>query len=169
MLICLVLVTPTAAVAMGSGDAFQDAQTGLSYTVNKPADVLGLKLSNFQVIICADKREQWVYATYSKGLKYIEIIQTQAGMKCSNPGLSKKLPSVKINGHTAKVYVYCDPTNSEIFKSCSDKDISRVGGYLIFSTKATKKLKGTEIQVQGVGGITYAQLIKVAQSLKKVN
>ena len=33
-------------------------------------------------------------------------------------------------------------------------------------SKAKKNLKATEIQVQGVGGITYAQLVAVAKALK---
>jgi uncharacterized membrane-anchored protein len=48
------------------------------------------------------------------------------------------------------------------------EDIARVGGYLIFTTKAVKPYWATEIQVQGIGGITYAQLLSVAKSLKSV-
>ena len=38
----------------------------------------------------------------------------------------------------------------------------------MFTTKAVKPYKGTEIQVQGIGGVTYAQLMNVAKGLKTV-
>lgn len=56
--------------------------------------------------------------------------------------------------------------NAKAFKACTSADIARVGGYLMFTSKAKKNLKATEIQVQGVGGITYAQLMAVAKALK---
>jgi len=54
------------------------------------------------------------------------------------------------------------------YRRCGTEDIARVGGYLIYTTKALKGFEATEIQVQGIGGITYAQLISVAKSLKTV-
>jgi len=38
----------------------------------------------------------------------------------------------------------------------------------MFTTKAGKILRGTEIQVQGIGGVSYAQLLTVAKGLKPV-
>jgi hypothetical protein len=54
------------------------------------------------------------------------------------------------------------------YKRCGIEDIGRVGGYLIYTTKAVKPYAPTEIQVQGFGGITYAQLLAVAKGLKTV-
>jgi hypothetical protein len=54
------------------------------------------------------------------------------------------------------------------YKRCGIEDIARVGGYLIYTTKAVKPYASTEIQVQGFGGITYAQLLAVAKGLKTV-
>ncbi|MEY4967651.1 MAG: hypothetical protein RIQ73_350, partial [Actinomycetota bacterium] len=62
----------------------------------------------------------------------------------------------------------CDPTKPAAANKCTTADIARVGGYLIFTNKAAKDLKRTEIQVQVIGGITYAQLLTVAKSLKIV-
>ncbi len=160
------LAITTTSYAMGSGDKFVDAQTGLTYAVHKPSQTLGLKLSTFQLIACAPGKEQWVYTKYGSGKKFIEIMETMAGDKCSNPGLSKSLNSIVINKVKAQVHVYCDPTKPAVFKKCSTADISKVGGYLMFTTKATKLLKGTEIQVQGIGGVTYSQLILIAKNLK---
>jgi len=75
---------------------------------------------------------------------------------------------VKINGVSAKLFVYCDPTKPASAAKCTTADIGRVGGYFIFTNKAAKNLESTEIQVQVIGGITYAQLLKVAKSLKIV-
>ena len=160
------LLSPVSAFAMGSGDKFVDAQTGLTYGVYKPSNSLSLKLATFQLIDCAAGKEQWVAVSYGTGKKKLDIYQTMAGDKCSNPGLSKKLAATTINGANANVFVYCDPMNAKAFKACTSGDIARVGGYLMFTSKAKKNLKATEIQVQGVGGITYAQLVAVAKALK---
>ena len=166
LLLAAVFALPSSAFAMGSGDKFVDAQTGLTYAVSRPVQTLGLKLTAVQLLVCAPGKEQWIYAKYGTGIKYVEIMETMAGDKCSNPGLSKSLASITINKIKTQVHVYCDPTKSAAFKKCSTADIGKVGGYLIFSTKPTKLLKGTEVQVQGMGGVTYAQLVLVAKSLK---
>jgi len=169
LLICTSILAPTQALAMGSGDKFSDAQTGLTYAVHKPSQTFGLPLHTFKLLVCSQQQEQWLYAQYGTAKKSIEIMETMAGVKCSNPGLSKQAPSISINNRPAKVYIYCDPTTPATYKKCTTKDIARVGGYLIFTTKPTKTLKATEIQVQGTGGITYAQLIAVAKSLKALS
>ncbi|TRZ71426.1 MAG: hypothetical protein D4Q78_06540 [Streptomycetaceae bacterium] len=166
--LCALFLSPLTAIAMGSGDKFSDAQTGLTYTVYKPSNTLGLGLNKFQMISCGMGSEQWIYAKYGGTKRYLEIMQTMAGVKCSDPGLSKYLKTLPINGVSAKLYVYCDPMNAAAFKKCATADIARVGGYLIFTNKAAKNLKRTEIQVQAIGGFTYAQLLTVAKSLKSV-
>jgi len=161
-----VFLSTVPAIAMGSGDKYSDAQTGLTYTVYKPSNTLGLSGSVFQLMSCGENEEEWIYAKYGGTVRYVEIMQTMAGVKCSDPGLSKQLKSVKINGISAKLYVYCDPTKPAAAAKCTTSDIARVGGYLIFTNKAAKNLEPTEIQVQVLGGITYLQLLKVAKSLK---
>jgi len=161
-------MAPTAAIAMGSGDKFSDAQTGLTYSVYKPSNTLGLKATTFNLLACAPGKEEWIYIKYGGTTRYLEIMQTMAKVKCSDPGLSKYLRVATINGVSAKVYVYCDPTKPAAYKKCGVNDVARLGGYLIFTTKPAKGLKGAEIQVQGMGGITYAQLLTVAKSLKTV-
>ncbi|CAB4700566.1 unannotated protein [freshwater metagenome] len=168
LVLALVMVVPTTATAMGSGDKYSDAQTGLTYTVYKPSNTLGLKASKFSLLPCQPGQEEWIYVKYGGTARYLEIMETMAKVKCSDPGISKYLRVAKINGITAKVYVYCDPAKAESFAKCGVNDIARVGGYLIFTTKAAKGLKGTEIQVQGIGGITYSQLLAVAKSFKTV-
>jgi len=163
-----VLLFPAPSFAMGSGNNFLDAQSGLTYTVYKPSNTLSMRGNVFELIDCQPGEEQWLYAKYGGTVRYVEIMQTMAGVKCSDPGVAKALRPVVINGVKAKVYVYCDPSKAASFKKCGTTDILRVGGYLMFTTKAGKILKGTKIQVQTMGGVTYAQLLTVAKALKPV-
>ena len=91
-----------------------------------------------------------------------------AGLKALGICIEEK--TVVVNGIKAKAYAYCDPSqmSEAAYKRCGIEDIGRVGGYLMFTTKPVKALSATEIQVQGIGGITYAQLVAVAKSLKTV-
>ena len=168
LVLALVVLGPAPALAMGSGNKYSDAQTGLTYSVYKPSNTLGLKASKFSLLPCQPGQEDWLYVKYGGTARYLEIMQTMAKVKCSDPGVAKYLRVATINGISAKVYVYCDPAKTESFKKCGVNDIARVGGYLIFTTKASKGLKGSEIQVHGIGGITYSQLLAVAKSFKTV-
>jgi hypothetical protein len=102
----LSLLNGATAIAMGSGNSYVDAQTGLTYSLYKPVNTVGLTQSKFQLLQCGGGGEQWVYVRFSKGVKKIEVMQTMKGAHCSDPGLSVRLADVKINGITAKAYVY---------------------------------------------------------------
>jgi hypothetical protein len=131
---------------------------------------LGLKTSKFSLLQCLPDEQDWLFVQYGGTVRYLQIMQTMGGVKCSDPGLSKYLRAAVVNGNKAKVYAYCDPTQMSLaaYKRCGIEDIGRVGGYLIYTTKAVKPYAPTEIQVQGFGGITYAQLLAVAKGLKTV-
>ena len=158
------------AIAVAASDKFSDSQTTLSYSVYKPSNTLGLKTSKFSLLQCLPDEQDWLFVQYGGTVRYLQIMQTMGGVKCSDPGLSKYLRAALVNGNKAKVYAYCDPTQMSLaaYKRCGIEDIGRVGGYLIYTTKAVKPYAPTEIQVQGFGGITYAQLVAVAKSLKTV-
>ena len=168
--LAIVLALLVMGPAMGATDRFADSQTGLTYSVYKPSNALGLKATKFSLLTCQPGEEEWIFVQYGGTMRYLQIMQTMAGVKCSDPGLSKYLKSVLVNGIKAKVYAYCDPTQISVaaFKRCGTEDIARVGGYLLYTTKAIKPYSATEIQVQGFGGITYAQLVAVAKGLKTV-
>ena len=100
---------------MGSANKFADAQTGVTYTVYKPSTTLSMPGKLFQLIECQPGEEPWVYAKYGGTVRYIEIMQTMAGVKCSDPGVAKLLKPVVINGSKAQVYVYCDPAKAASF------------------------------------------------------
>ena len=150
---------------MGSGDRFSDAQVGLTYGVYRPTNTIGLQMHLFQLISCQPGSEQWIAVSYGIGKKKIDVYETMAGDRCSDPGPAKELPSTLINGVNARVFVYCDPMNFKIFKACSARDIAKVGGYLKLVPNAKLSFRATEIQVQGVGGVTFQQLRAVAASL----
>jgi hypothetical protein len=166
IVLALLVMTP----AMGATDKFADSQTGLTYSVYKPSNTLGLKTTKFSLLTCQPGQEDWIFVQYGGTKRYLQIMQTMGGAKCSDPGLSKYLRAALVNGNKAKVYAYCDPTqmSTAAYKRCGTEDIARVGGYLIYTTKAVKPYAPTEIQVQGFGGITYAQLLAVAKGLKTV-
>ena len=168
--LAIVLALLVMGPAMGASDRFADSQTGLSYSVYKPSNTLGLKTTKFSLLACQPGEQDWIFVQYGGTVRYLQIMQTMAGVTCSNPGLSKYLKTVLVNGIKAKVYAYCDPSQMSVaaYKRCGIEDIGRVGGYLMFTTKPVKGLSATEIQVQGIGGITYAQLVAVAKSLKTV-
>jgi hypothetical protein len=167
ILALLILVTslPIGAFAMGSGDPYLDAQTGLTYSLYKPVNTLGLSQTEFKLLPCGGGGEEWVYTKFSKGKKKIEVMQAMKGLHCSDPGLSVKSPSIKINGTTASVFVYCNPTNKTSAKKCSTKDFAKAGGYLSFTLPGYYGMKATTFQVQGTGGITYEQIKNIARSL----
>lgn len=158
------LATPFTAHAMGSGNQYVDAQTGLTYSLYKPVNTFNLKLSKFQLLQCGGGGEEWLYTAFGTGKKKIEVMQTMIGAHCSNPGLSKQLSSTKINSIPATVHVYCDVTKPVIFKKCSSADIAKVGGYLMMTLPGYYKLKAVTVQVQVTGGLTYAQLLAVSKS-----
>lgn len=168
--LAIVLALLVMGPAMGATDKFADSQTGLTYSVYKPSNTLGLKTTKFSLLPCQPGEEDWIFIQYGGTKRYLQIMQTMGGVKCSNPGLSKYLRAALVNGNKAKVYAYCDPSqmSTAAYKRCGTEDIARVGGYLIYTTKALKGFEATEIQVQGVGGITYAQLVAVAKGLKTV-
>jgi hypothetical protein len=168
IILALLFLAPATAVA--ASDKFSDSQTTLSYSVYKPSNTLGLKTSKFSLLQCLPDEQDWLFVQYGGTVRYLQIMQTMGGVKCSDPGLSKYLRAAVVNGNKAKVYAYCDPTQMSLaaYKRCGIEDIGRVGGYLIYTTKAVKPYAPTEIQVQGFGGITYAQLLAVAKGLKTV-
>jgi hypothetical protein len=168
IILALLFLAPATAVA--ASDKFSDSQTTLSYSVYKPSNTLGLKTSKFSLLQCLPDEQDWLFVQYGGTVRYLQIMQTMGGVKCSDPGLSTYLRAALVNGNKAKVYAYCDPTQMSLaaYKRCGIEDIGRVGGYLIYTTKAVKPYAPTEIQVQGFGGITYAQLLAVAKGLKTV-
>ena len=76
----------TPAFAMGSGNKYQDAQTGLSYQIYQPGTTGDLLLRSFNLLTCGPKNEQSLAAIYGED-RSIQFLENDAAVKCSNPGL----------------------------------------------------------------------------------
>ena len=168
LVLALVLIASTSqgAFAMGSGNKYQDAQTGVSYRIFQPASTGDLILRSFTMQSCGPKNEQWLAAIYGED-RSVQFLETDAKVKCSNPGLGVKVATALINGNKATIVAFCDPANSKQWKSCKTSDIHNYGGYAMWKVPSTKRLHGTEIEVL-VSGFTYEDLLKLARGMNPV-
>lgn len=154
------------AAAMGSGNKYVDAQTGLSYQIFQPSFTQDLTLRSFKLLSCGPTGEQWLAAIYGEQ-RSVQFLETDAAVQCSNPGLGVKVATATINGSRATIVAFCDPANAKQWKNCKTSDISNYGGYAMWKTKPTKLLHGTSVEVL-VSGVTYSNLLKMARGLKSV-
>ncbi len=154
------------ASAMGSGNKYSDAQTGLSYQIFQPGSTGDLTLRSFNLQSCGAGHEQWLAAIYGE-TRSVQFLETDASVKCSNPGLGVKVATATINGNKATIVAFCDPANSKQWKNCKTSDIQNYGGYALWKVPATKLLHGTEIEVL-VSALNYSNLLKLARGMKPV-
>jgi hypothetical protein len=154
------------AFAMGSGNKYVDAQTGLSYQILQPTFTQDLTVRSFKLLTCGPKNEQWLAAIYGEQ-RSVQFLETDASVQCSNPGVGVKVATATINGSKATIVAFCDPANAKQWKNCKSSDIPNYGGYAIWKTKATKALHATSVEVL-VSGVTYSNLLKMARGLKPV-
>ena len=160
------LMMQNTAFAMGSGNKYQDAQTGVSYQIFQPTFVGDLLVRSFSMQSCGAKKEQWLAAIYGED-RSVQFLETDAAVKCSNPGLGVKVATATINGNKATIVAFCDPANKTQWKNCKTSDIHNYGGYALWKVPATKTLHGTEIEVL-VSGFTYADVLKMARGMNWV-
>lgn len=160
------LLPATAAVAMGSGNPYLDAQTGLSYQILQPGTTGDLLLRSFKLLSCGKNQEQWLAAIYGED-RSIQFLETDVAAKCSNPGLGVKVATATINGFRANIVVFCDPAIAKQWKNCKTSDLPNYGGYAMWNTKPTKLFHGTSVEVL-VSGITYSNLLKISRAMKPV-
>jgi hypothetical protein len=163
-LLIAILAIPATSHAMGSGNKYSDAQTGVSYQIYQPASTGDLLLRSFSMQSCGAKNEQWLAAIYGEA-RSVQFLETDASVKCSNPGLGVKVATATINGNKATIVAFCDPANKKQWQNCKTSDIHNYGGYAMWKVPATKTLHGTEIEVL-VLGLTYADLLKLARGMK---
>jgi len=166
LLLLSTFLAPGPAIAMGSGNKYQDAQTGVSYQILQPTYVGDLLTLSFAMQSCGSINEQWLAAIYGED-RSVQFLETDAAVKCSNPGLGVKVATAKINGNQATIVAFCDPAKKKEWKNCKVSDIHNYGGYAIWKVPATKKLHGTEVEVL-VSGFTYEELLKIARGMKPV-
>lgn len=157
----------TPAMAMGSGNPYQDMQVGVTYTVYEPTFTAGLKQQHVGPNLAgAPGVEENLFALFGK--KHGRNMNiTEGNPMSSDIGVGELVKTTKIQGQTAKVYAYCDPEST---KKCTLADISKVGGHVDVTLPAGPGLRDTRVWVETVGpkAISGQQLIKVAQGLKPV-
>lgn len=161
--VALLVAIPNAAFAMGSGDKYQDLQTGVTYVVYKPTNTLGLKPLNFEVRPCRlfPKKDQYLLAGFGGMDQGIALVETSAQFNCTGVDNPQSLGTIKINGITAKVGIYCAT-------KCAASTFVQHGGEITWVTPKTKTLGSTYIRLGTQGGFTLKQLITFATSLKPV-
>jgi hypothetical protein len=166
LLALALIVQSLPANAMGSGDKYQDLQTGVTYLVYKPAatTIKDLPQLNFEVRPCRlfPKRDEYLLAGFGGMEVGISLVETSAKFNCTgfdNPAVTQK---IKVNSLSATLGIYC-PT-----KTCKSEDVSKYGGEISFTAPGNKNLQSTFIRVGTRGYITYKQLLAFATGLKPV-
>ncbi len=159
------------AQAMGSGDAYEDLQVGVTYTVYEPSYTGGMKLTHTGTQwTCEDGAEQNMLGGY--GHRWKGGFNVNEGKPiCSDPGGDGwDAGTVMVQGVKAHMEVYCDPADSAQWTSCSRSDMAKYGGALEFTLPGVGSLRSTDIIIETLGArpLSARQMVKVARSLRAV-
>lgn len=153
--------------AMGTGNPYQDLQTGVSYTVYQPSTTLGGKLTGSPYPNWCDassNAEQNLSANYSKGNRQRFSIN-EANPLCFDFAVGATVSTAKVLGRTAVITAYCPPPGD----GCSRNDVFTYGGNLRVKLPAAKGLRETDVVIETrQKGITASQLELIAKSLRPV-
>jgi len=151
--------------AMGTGNPYQDIQTGVSYTVYQPSNTLGGKLTGSPYpnwCSAGSNAEQNLSANYSKGNRPRFSI-SEANPLCFDFAVGVKVGTSSILGRTAVITAYCPPPGN----GCSRNDVFTYGGNLRVKLPAAKGLRETDVVIETLQkGITASQLEIIAKSLR---
>lgn len=160
----ILVTTSASAHAMGSGDKYQDLQTGVTYVIYKPTNTLKLPVLNFEVRPCRlfPKKDEYLLAGFGGMDHGIALVETDAKYNCTGDDHPKSLGSVMINGIKAQVGIYCAASN------CPATAFSQYGGEITFVAPKRGSLTSTYIRVGTQGGFSLKQLTAFAIGLKPV-
>ena len=102
----LVIATIPSAFAMGSGNPYVDAQTGLQYGVYEPTNTLGLPFTSINLTSCKMGDDDAIVANYAKGAKKIIVTERMTTTACSTKqlGLGKLTSVVHVKVTPAKIF-----------------------------------------------------------------
>jgi hypothetical protein len=159
----MAFVTPS--FAMGSSDAFENFQVGVTYTVYEPTYTAGLKVKHIGGNdLCPAGTEENLYATYGKKSgKYFDI--TEGNPMCVDMGVGPVLLTTKFNGATLTMQAYCDPESK---RKCTIADVKRFGGKVRVQMPGVAGLRPTTVWIETFGAknnLSGAQLVRVAKGL----
>jgi len=157
-------LSQSASFAMGGGNKYVDAQTGVTYSVYEPKTLLGLPTLAFQLRPCRlnPGQDEYLFASYGGAEVGITLVETSAAYNCTGLDKPHSLGTIMINGVKAKVGMYCVAT------SCPANKFSHYGGEISFIAPGTKYLKPTFIRIGTQGGFSLKQLISFAQGVKRI-
>ena len=154
--------------AMGSGDAYEDLQVGVTYTVYEPSFTAGLKAQHIGGNdLCPPGTEQNLLATYGKRSKR-QFTLWQGNPMCSDIGVGQEVMTTMIDGAKAVVVAYCDPESSA---PCNKASVRKHGGHLDVTLPAGGPgLRPTRVWIEtySANNLSAQQLVRIARSLAPV-
>lgn len=160
---CLALSAPS--FAMGTSDAYDNMQVGVTYTVYEPTFTAGLKARHVGGNdLCPQGTEQNLTAQYGKGnTRNFTIFE--GNPMCFDIGVGQTVLTTQVNGAQAIVQAYCDPASKA---KCTKADVIRFGGHLEVTLPAATGLRPTRIFIETYGGknLSAQQLVQIAKGLK---
>lgn len=155
------------AVAMGTGDAYENMQVGVTYTVYEPSYTAGIKAQHVGGNdLCQKGTEQNLMVIYGKANSQ-RLTITEGNPMCSDIGNGEVVLRTTINGSPAFIEAYCDPS---LPKKCTKADVKKFGGHLEVTLPGVKGLRSTRIWIETYGGnnLSAEQLVRIAKSLAPV-
>ncbi len=155
------------AVAMGSGDAYENMQVGVTYTVYEPSYTAGIKAQHAGGNdLCQKGTEQNLTVIYGKADSQ-RLTITEGNPMCSDIGTGEVVLRTTSNVSMAYVQAYCDPASSQ---KCTKADVIKFGGHLEVTLPGVNGLRSTRIWIETYGGnnLSAQQLVRIARSLAPV-
>jgi len=155
------------AQAMGSSDAYENIQVGVTYTVYEPTYTAGVKAQHIGGNdLCSEGTEENVVAIYGKGSGR-QFTITEGNPMCNDIGNGGVVMTRKVQGATATVMAYCDP---ETITNCTKADVKKYGGNLKVTLPAGPNLRPTQVWIEtyGARNISAQQLVRIARGLQAV-
>ncbi len=149
---------------MGLDNAYDNMQTGVTYTVYQPTYTAGLKAQHVGGNdLCQPGTEENLWAFYGKKSgRFFSI--TEGNPMCSDIGVGEEVLKAKVGKATATVVAYCDPTSSA---PCTKGSVATKGGHLEVMLPAAPNLRPTRVFIEtyGAKNLSAEQLVKIARGM----
>ena len=160
-------VAASPALAMGTGNPYEDMQVGVTYTVYQPANTLGVKTPTAptQFSECPAGVDEVLFVKYRKSGS-LQFTVTEGNPICADIGSGPVVLTTTIDGRKARVIAYCDPASSA---PCKVSDVKRYGGHLEVVLPAAPGLRKTTVWIETPANrLTAQQLVTIGKSLDPV-
>lgn len=163
----LALASVGPVMAMGSGDAYQNMQVGVTYTVYEPSFTAGLKAQHIGGNdLCPKGTEENLIASYGKR-NGRQFTMWEGNPMCNDIGVGQTVLTTTINGAQATVVAYCDPSSNA---PCNQASVKKFGGHLDVTLPAASGLRPTRIWIEtySSNNLSAQQLVQIAKGLSPV-